>query len=415
LITWLLGRNLAAQMEQTIASAATATATAMSSRQPSPSVGLKTAIAPESVPMSSPVSSPVSSPTAPSSAAALSASSQVQSIGVATPGPLAAGFVNAIKEPVLAILGHAQLVRSKIGDAQQVESHAESIEREARRVKKTIDRMMSWTEPSSPLSKIEPLDLKALLATVLAEHEEDFKVMGVFVASELHDVPKVRGTAEDVKVAVANLFANAFEAMRARSKKHLRITLELNSQGVRLAVSDTGVGMTRDVKEHAFEPFFKSFETPGRIGLGLSMVQRAVRSMGGNCEIESTLGEGATFNLNLPVTAEDRQLFHNTPLEAVAPRLSLEPPSISERAKHVLPPLERGLEPPAGAAVVDRDDDAFDDEDEKFTNISLTTKEPLSARSLSKTPTGTETEYENENESRPEEFRVKVRRPRVRS
>ena len=427
LITWLLGRNLVSQMEQTIATAVAEKGL----RQPPSMPNTKASVVsqPTSVPAAVPVALTVAQPLAPPANA--------PTVPASKSPLLATGFVNVIKEPVLAILGHAQLVRSKAGDPQQVASHAESIEREARRAKEAIDRLTTWAEPLSPLRKIEPLDLKAIVEAVLAEHEEDFKIDGVFVARELHDVPKVRGTVEDIKVALANLFANACEAMRARSKKHLRVTLELNSQGVRLAVTDTGVGMTRDVKEQAFEPFFKSFETPGRIGLGLAMVQRAVKSMGGTCEIESTPGEGATFNLNLPVTAEDRQLFHNAPFESVAvppptPAVSAPaaPPTI-ERPKHVLPPLERTTEPPAGAAVVDRDDDAFDDEDEKFTNISLSAKEPLAQGTVMKTlaeieseallkstpPAKPETAPDTDavRDSGPEEFRVKVRRPRVRS
>lgn len=417
LITWLLGRGLAAQVEAAVAASSIPKNPPLSIASLKP---MKPAVNPEVAPV---VVSAVAKPGAP-------ALQPAQPATPAAPSQVTVGFINAVKEPVLAILGHAQLALAKANDPQ-VAGHADSIGREARRLKETLDRLQSWSESPSTTRKVEALDVKAIVEAVLDENAEELKADGIFVARELHEIPKVRGTAEELRVAVANILANSREALRARTKKHIRVTLELNDQGAKLAFNDSGVGMSRDVRERAFEPFYKSFESPDRIGLGLAVVQRTLKVMGGNCVIESSPGEGATVTLQLPVTDEDRQFFNTAPLAgfteaatepaatAVAIQLPETPTEEERRAVPRPPPLTR--EPAAGASAAHEDDD-LDEEDEKFANVSLSAKSPFPQATNMKSVAESESETLLEpppapaaKESGPEEFKVRVRRPRVRS
>ncbi len=118
---------------------------------------------------------------------------------------------------------------------------------------------------------------------------------------------------------VMNLFTNAFHAMEKTGGK-LNISLkevELSREDltdeplvktgvfVELSVSDSGVGMTQDVKNKIFDPFFTTKEVGKGTGMGLSIVHGIIKSYGGFITFSSELGEGTTFHIFLPVVKQE--------------------------------------------------------------------------------------------------------------
>jgi CheY-like chemotaxis protein len=107
----------------------------------------------------------------------------------------------------------------------------------------------------------------------------------------------VRGIPGELREALLNLVQNALDAMAGGGT--LGITTSIDGSEVSVAVSDTGIGMSEEVRERAFEPFFTTKGVNGT-GLGLAVVYVIARRHRGRAEIDSAPGSGTTVRLVLP-------------------------------------------------------------------------------------------------------------------
>jgi signal transduction histidine kinase len=120
---------------------------------------------------------------------------------------------------------------------------------------------------------------------------------GIRVQADVAGAPVLRGDAEAIREMLASLVANAVEAMPQGGALTVRARAGVGE--VRLEVSDTGVGMSEEVRRRCLEPFFS---TKGRRGggLGLPLVHVTVERHGGTLRIESVPGRGTTVTVRLP-------------------------------------------------------------------------------------------------------------------
>lgn len=222
---------------------------------------------------------------------------------------LSAGLAARLREPLLAILGHAQLTKTKSQDPE-VLAHADSIEREARLAKEAIERFQI-IEESAALRTHETAtcDLEKAVLAALAEKAIEIEGSGIQLEQKLMHVPRVRGKASEIESAVVHLLDNALEALRDRPEKHLTVQLSWLGDEVRFLLKDSGIGMTRDVQSRAFEPFYKGFQSPRHMGLGLSFVHTTLTRIGADAEIQSAPGEGTMFAIDFPVEPDARREF----------------------------------------------------------------------------------------------------------
>ncbi|MBI4002752.1 MAG: response regulator, partial [Nitrospira defluvii] len=118
---------------------------------------------------------------------------------------------------------------------------------------------------------------------------------------ELDVVPPVVGHESELREVLTNLVFNAVDAM----PKSGAITLRTKADGeyVRLEVSDSGTGMTEEVRQRCLEPFFSTKGEKGT-GLGLAMVYGIIRRLRGTIDITSELGNGTTFSIRLPIQSD---------------------------------------------------------------------------------------------------------------
>jgi two-component system nitrogen regulation sensor histidine kinase NtrY len=118
---------------------------------------------------------------------------------------------------------------------------------------------------------------------------------------------------EAIKRAVANLVDNAAEAMQDAILKEITISTSLlaSRDAVELVVSDTGQGVSRDVKERLFMPYFSTKQRG--TGLGLAIVSRIVEDHHGSIRVEENKPVGSRFVIELPVAFETTSTSMSAP------------------------------------------------------------------------------------------------------
>jgi two-component system nitrogen regulation sensor histidine kinase NtrY len=154
-----------------------------------------------------------------------------------------------------------------------------------------------------PASHPQPASLNSLVQSALAMF--DGRLDGIRVQTELAtDLPAVMADPEAIKRAIANLVDNAAEAMRDTMVREITIstTLLASRDIVELVVADTGHGVSRDVKERLFLPYFSTKQRG--TGLGLAIVGRIVEDHQGSIRVEENKPMGSRFVVELPVATE---------------------------------------------------------------------------------------------------------------
>ena len=199
---------------------------------------------------------------------------------------------------------HRHLKRGTAPDAASLEvirTCAETIRNAVETVRALVDEFSVLAR--FPASRPQPASLNSLVEGALVMFNG--RLEGIRVRTELaHDLPAVMADPEAIKRAVANLVDNAAEAMQDAMLKEITITTSLvaSRDAVELVVSDTGQGVSRDVKERLFLPYFSTKQRG--TGLGLAIVSRIVEDHRGSIRVEENKPFGSRFVIELPVAAE---------------------------------------------------------------------------------------------------------------
>jgi len=121
------------------------------------------------------------------------------------------------------------------------------------------------------------------------------------------DIPLFRGNAQKLEQVLINLVINASQAMPDDTRGEIQIASRRDGEWVEVTVADNGAGMGEATLKNIFDPFFTTKRARGGTGLGLSIAFRIMEEHGGNIAVSSTLGEGTTFTLRLPLKKKDEE------------------------------------------------------------------------------------------------------------
>jgi signal transduction histidine kinase/DNA-binding response OmpR family regulator len=224
---------------------------------------------------------------------------------MASLGTLAASVGHEINNPLAALvvnLDLAQQVLSEISaepatrDLYEVLS---DIREAAERVRVIVRDLRVFTRHDG--DEEGSADVRAVLESTLRMAHNQVSHRAGLVA-ELDEVPPVVGTESRLSQVFLNLLINAAQAIPdgAAAGSQVRVRTRRDPSGmVAVDISDTGIGMSEEVKSRLFTPFFTSKPSGVGTGLGLSICQRIVSSFGGRIEVKTEPGKGSTFTVLL--------------------------------------------------------------------------------------------------------------------
>jgi two-component system, NtrC family, nitrogen regulation sensor histidine kinase NtrY len=182
-----------------------------------------------------------------------------------------------------------------------VRSCAETIASAAETVRRLVDEFSTLAR--FPVAKPQPADINAVIENALSMFNGRLEGIGVHTTLA-SDLPKVMADSEAIKRAVANLVDNAAEASQDCVVREIEISTSLvaSRDAVEITVADTGQGVTRELKEKLFLPYFSTKKRG--TGLGLAIVSRIVEDHHGSIRVEENHPVGTRFIVELPVVPE---------------------------------------------------------------------------------------------------------------
>jgi C4-dicarboxylate-specific signal transduction histidine kinase len=224
---------------------------------------------------------------------------------VAAMGQLAASLAHELSQPLAAIMSNAEAAKRFAGrpnpDMVEIREALDDITRDDKRARGVIQGMRSMLKKQNVV--VEPVDLNAVVTSVAQMIRNEATVRGTMIELSLSPTAvTVKGDEVALQQVVLNLASNGLDAMidtKADRRLTLRTTIEQVAGVGAIWVEDTGPGVSAEVREKLFEPFFTT-KTTG-LGMGLSICQSIVESLGGHINLRNGHGKGATFFVELPL------------------------------------------------------------------------------------------------------------------
>ena len=213
-------------------------------------------------------------------------------------GELVAGVAHEVNNPLTGISAFAQLLLDEPMSADQLES-VQYIKREADRAVAVVRDLLAFARKSGP--RISEIDINGMVEQTVRLRAYGLRTGNIDVQMALDPgVMRVHGDERQLQQVLLNLIVNAEQAMTTERQRRLTISTSNVSGRVCIAVSDTGPGMTSEVRSRIFEPFFTTKPEGAGTGLGLSVSYGIIQSHGGSLAVESSPDTGSTFRVTLP-------------------------------------------------------------------------------------------------------------------
>jgi two-component system, NtrC family, sensor kinase len=218
-------------------------------------------------------------------------------------GRFSAALAHDLRNPVEGMRLLAGELKKRIGATDPEREIADAIAQSVENLSSFINQSLDFTRLTEP--KFAQIDLQILTEEVL----QTFRFGDVKLKREYsHDLPLVEVDAVQIKRVINNLIANALDACRQQSSsvdRRINIKIVNLNDKIKIELGDTGIGITPEIRDKIFEPFYTT--KPGGHGLGLASARQIIHNHGGTISMHSELNKGTRFIIELPVNPLERK------------------------------------------------------------------------------------------------------------
>jgi two-component system NtrC family sensor kinase len=218
---------------------------------------------------------------------------------------MVAGVSHEINNPLTAILGYTELMlESQLPD--ETRSDLTKLHAQAQRMQTIVQNLLRFAREDKP--EMSLVDVNSVLSSTLELKAYELQAAHIQVVEHLRpDLPLIYGNAGQLQQVFLNIINNAHQAMKDRRQNgSLQLETGTEKDRVRVIISDTGPGISREHLSRIFDPFFTTKPVGEGTGLGLSLSFGIIKEHGGSIRAESRVGQGATFIVDLPIPGESR-------------------------------------------------------------------------------------------------------------
>lgn len=228
-------------------------------------------------------------------------------------GMLTAGLAHEIRNPLVAIRTFTQLLPERYQEAEFRNSFQAVALKEVDRICGLINDLLNFARPSTP--NISAEDLNEIIGGIVRILDTEAKEKEVQIYRRLAaGLPKIFIDKEQIKQVSMNLILNALQSIEGRGVVEVStrlFTKNHSEQYIQIEIRDSGAGIPERDLENIFNPFFTTKKDGS--GLGLSISHQIVQEHGGYIVVESQVGRGTTFFINLPVRPPSQQEAKDRP------------------------------------------------------------------------------------------------------
>lgn len=212
-------------------------------------------------------------------------------------GQLAAGVAHEIRNPLGIIRNYCYVLKNMNDNAEVKDKAIEHIEKAVDNSGAIINNLLNFSRASS--KEGETIDIEEHIRSLTSLNRNILKKKNIHLDIICSEPVKTFIQTESLDIILINLIQNATDAMKENG--NLTIKVLKYDETFEIDVKDTGTGIEEDILQDIFNPFFTTKGNNEGNGLGLYIVYNETGKLNGNIEVQSRVGEGSVFRLNLPL------------------------------------------------------------------------------------------------------------------